>query len=197
MKPEEIKALIQATIKGKIKHFWIYILLSVIIGFGSAFATEFFKNKGKNLATKQDIENITRKIEDVKAQIQNQQEIEKQKRQLKYDAILSSLSLVDAYLSQVLTPNKEKKEKIKKQFATTEEAREIHNKLILTCESTEVVELFALIIFGPKDKTSKPQPLTTLLNKYRNMVRQELGFGKEIPLDEERAWVGWVPTEKK
>lgn len=193
MKPEEIKSLVQETVKGKTKNFWIYILLSAIIGVASAYSTEFFKNKAQNLATKQDIEEITRKIEDVKAQIENQQEIEKQKRQLKYDALLNSLTLIDAHLSQVLIPNKD--QKIKKQFSTVEEARKCHNNLILTCENTEVLDLFSRIMFGPKNKTEE-EPPTVLLNKYRNMIRKELGFGSELKLDEDRAWIGWVNFEK-
>jgi cell division protein FtsL len=175
MTPEEIKAIIENVLNEKFEYYWLYLLLAVLISLVSVFILQFLKDKGKNYATKQDIASITRKIEDVKAEIQNQQEVEKQKRQLKFDALLKSLNLMDAHLSQVLIPGDG--QKIKKQFATTEEARKCHSSLILTCQNTEILEMFSIIMFGQNVPESEKEPLTDLLNKYRNLVRKELDFG--------------------
>jgi len=195
MNPEEIKKIIETVIDDKIGYYWVYLILSVILSLLTVFVFQYLKEKGRNYATKKDIKDITRKIEDVKAEIQNQQEVEKQKRQLKYDALLQSLTLMDAHLSHLLIPMEG--QKIKKQFATVEEARKCHSSLILTCENTEILEMFSLIMFGPKDPNTEKEPPTDLLNRYRNLVRKELGFGTEIPLDRDRAWFGYANFEKE
>ncbi len=194
MTPEEIKALIEKTLNGSIKYYWIYLSISFFIGILLNIGVEFLKTKGQNIATKQDIEEITKKVEQVKAEIQKGQEVEKQKRELKYKALLTSLNLIDAHLSHVLIAPQG--QQIKKQYATTEEARTCHNSLILTCEDTKVLELFSLIMFGPKVKSSTQIPLTDSLNQYRNLVTKELGFGNDLILYRERAWFGKANFEK-
>lgn len=195
MNPEQIQKIIETAIDDKTSHYWVYILLSALVTLLSVFLFQYFGDKGKNYATKQDISTITQKIEEIKAKIQSEQEIEKQKRQLKYDALLNALILIDAFFSHMLIPGPG--QKIKKQYATTEEARRCHNSLILTCDNTEIVEKFSLIMFGPKDTEEEPIPLTDLLNDFRNLVRKELGFGNIIPLDRERAWFGYGNFENK
>lgn len=148
MTPEEIKIIIEKKISGSFKFYWIYLLIAFLIGIVSTMGLEFLKQKGQNLATKQDIESITAKVEQVKAQIQDGQEVERLKRELKYNAMLNSLSLIDAYFSHIIPP--QNGATITKQYATTQEARMCHNNLILTCEDTKVVELFSRIMFGPK-----------------------------------------------
>jgi hypothetical protein len=172
------------------------IILEVLIllcGLYLALFKSYFTEKGKNLATLEDIEDITKKVEEVKSEIQKQQLVEKQKRDLKYNALLNSLTLIDAHYSQLLAPGPG--QKIKRQHATTEEARRCHNDLILTSENIELIEMFSLIMFGNNDKVKEPP--TTLLNKFRNMIRKDLGFGNEIPLNEETAWFGYFTGEKE
>jgi uncharacterized membrane-anchored protein YhcB (DUF1043 family) len=66
MNPEDIKTIVETIVENKIKYFWIYVIISVIIGMASAFILEFLKTKGQNLATKSDIEILTNKVESVK-----------------------------------------------------------------------------------------------------------------------------------
>lgn len=66
MNPEEIKVLIETTIKGELEYQWLYVLLSGVFGLFVGGIIEYVKTKGKNIATKQDIEELTRKIEVVK-----------------------------------------------------------------------------------------------------------------------------------
>jgi len=194
MNPEQLQKLIETAIENKIEYYWVYPLFYVLSALITTFLFQYLKDKGKNYATKQDIAEITRKVEEVKAGIQNQQDVEKQKRQLKYDALLNALTLIDAHLSQALIPSQG--QKIKKQYATTEETRKCHSDLILTCENAEILEMFSLIMFGPKEKDQEEKPLTELLNTFRNLVRKELGFGNEIPLDRDRAWFGYSGLER-
>lgn len=195
MSPEEIKEIIGKIIDNKIEYYWIYLVLSAIVTSAIVLLFQYFNEKGKNYATKQDIADITRKIEEVKAEVQNQQEVEKQKRQLKYEALLQSLTLMDACLSHSIIPPEGIL--IKHQFATVEEARKCHNSLILTCEKTDVLEMFSSIMFKSKDPNEEQLPPTDLLNTYRNLVRKELGFGDQIPLDRENAWFASVNCEKQ
>jgi hypothetical protein len=66
MNPEEVRSIIENAIDGKFMSLWIYMLLSSIFGFVSAFLLEYLKTKGKNLATKSDIEALTKKVEEIK-----------------------------------------------------------------------------------------------------------------------------------
>ncbi|MCF8356053.1 MAG: hypothetical protein K9H48_16500 [Melioribacteraceae bacterium] len=68
MKPDEIQTIIETAIKNEIKYFWVYIILSVVIGIAGTYIFEYFKQKGKNLATKSDIKVLTEKVEDVKSE---------------------------------------------------------------------------------------------------------------------------------
>jgi len=154
----------------------------------------YLSEKGKNLATKEDISEITTKVEEVKSKIQNEQNIVKQKRELKYNAILHTLSLIDAHLSNNL--KQEDGQKIVKKFATTQEVRECHNSLILTCESKEKLDIFIRIMFGQESMNTADKNQTIVLNEYHNVVRKELGFGKELDLDEEKAWFGYINFEE-
>ncbi|MEO7991104.1 MAG: hypothetical protein ABI663_16260 [Chryseolinea sp.] len=106
---------------------------------------------------------------------------------MKFNSILTSLSIIDAFISQKYNPKNG--EKLDKQTSSTEEVRACHNNLILTCENTEIVDLFAKIMLPPNDTSFQQDPIRRL-NEYRNLVRRELGFGKELKLDTVNAWFG-------
>lgn len=192
MTPEEIKALIERTISGSVKYYWIYLVISFFVGIALTIGVEYFKQKGQNIATKQDISIITEKIEQVKAQIQNNQEIEKQKRELKFKSLLSSLTIIDAFFSHKYNANGKV---FDKQNSSTEEVRTCHNNLILTCENTEIIDLFTKILLPPKDRSVNQDPIP-LLNEYRNLVRKELGFGEPLKLDTVNSWFGTTVFNK-
>ena len=118
--------------------------------------------RSKNLATKQDIEEITQKIESVKAEIARAESINQAKFQLKHQACLDALALVDAHFSHTL--KSPEGVELTKQFTTIEQARACHSKLILSCEDTKLLEKFAEIMFGPKTKheEGKPRLMKTL-----------------------------------
>jgi hypothetical protein len=196
MDPEELKTLIETVISNKIKYFWVYILLSGIFGIAAAYSIEYFKNKGKNLATKQDIEEITKKVEGIKADIKANQEVETQKRQLKYNALMNSLKMIDAHLSNFLVFKDGTK--INKQYASVSEVRECQNSLILTCDNPKVIEKFHEILFAKSGLDSEQvNKLLLSINEYRNLVRDELGFGAEIELDKNNIWIPSINFAKE
>lgn len=144
----------------------------ILLGLGAAsllfksFVPKYLEEKGKNLATKQDVEDITEKVENVKAEISRSQSVFQAKYRLKHDACLDALKMVDAHFSHTLQYPDGKS--IVKQFATTEQARDCHSKLILACENMEILAVFDEIMFGPKDSAQSKTPPTDLLNRFRN-----------------------------
>ena len=169
-------------------NYLIYVGTAILIIVGS----EFFKTKGQNLATKQDIGEITKEVEQIKSTINISQEIDKQKRELKVKSLLNSLTIIDAFISQKYNANGSI---IDKQNSSTEEVRSCHNNLILTCEDTSIINLFTKILLPPRDSIIHQDPIL-LLNQYRNLIRKELGFGIELKLDSIHSWFGHTLFKK-
>lgn len=98
MTPEDIKTIVEIIIENKIKYFWVYILLSVILGMASTFFLEFIKRKGQNFATKSDIKILTNKVESVKYDYLKKIEEYKKVLSAKYELEKTLISSkVDAY----------------------------------------------------------------------------------------------------
>ncbi|OGP71646.1 MAG: hypothetical protein A2W09_04280 [Deltaproteobacteria bacterium RBG_16_50_11] len=66
MKPEELKAAIDAAIGAKIILSYPQLALFVFITAVVAYFGAYFKKKGENLATSEDVRLLTQKFEDVK-----------------------------------------------------------------------------------------------------------------------------------
>lgn len=66
MTMQNINTIVETIIEGKIKYFYLYNVLSFALGLLGSYFIEFFKTKGKNLATKSDIDLLTSKVESVK-----------------------------------------------------------------------------------------------------------------------------------
>lgn len=120
------------------------------------------------------------------AEIQKDLAIQKAAFELKLAACLEALSIVDAYFSTLDwkgTPQPEAQE------LSTPKARECYNKLALTCENPKVIEAFAnaLCLRNPDEE---PKTITAdVILDLRNLMRQELGFGKSLTLPREKAWI--------
>ncbi|MEM0542133.1 hypothetical protein WFZ85_05870 [Flavobacterium sp. j3] len=171
------------------------VLEIIIIGLGLylAFIKSYMEEKGKNLATKEDISAITKQIEGVKSEIEIQKDISKQKRELKYEALLKSLNLIDAYLSNFILDST-----IEKQYATAEETRECYNNLILSCDNQETIDTFVKIMMEEKPKDILgTQYVLKELQGYRNIIRKELGFGEALVTNSNYIWISNVPYELK
>lgn len=173
------------------KYFGIFgcgAIFAAVVGFWffKSYVPSYFSEKGKNLATKEDVEGITRKVEGVKAELSSLGAVEEQRRKLRHEACIDALSVIDAHFAQLY---KSENPAPAPQPISTQKAREAHSKLILSCKDIRIVEKFCEIFFGPEAEKPKKVP-TDLLNEFRNLIRAELGFGEALLLDRNRAWVG-------
>jgi hypothetical protein len=186
MTPEDFKEIIEAALAQSTGMDYTQIGLLVLISGAGAFFGAYLKEKAKSVVTKEDITEITTKVENVKRSIDAIKNSENTKYELKYKACIESLRLIDAHLSHTLSdPNGVE---ITKQTASTEEARACHNNLILSCESKCLIDMFNSIMFDSSSET----PPTDQLNNFRNLIRKELGFGEELSLDRDNAWFGKI-----
>lgn len=172
----------------------VSLMLQIVIVAGIALAAlfpkkflgKYIEKKAENLATKEDIDEITRRIELVRAQIGREQAVLDAKYKLKHKACLDSLALIDAFYSvNLISPDCKQPFREEK---TTLDARRCHSELILACENSAIVDKFLDILFRNKNESGFVRPPTDLLNEFRNLVRAELGFGDPIKLDREVAW---------
>ncbi len=185
----DIQQIIQGVIDNQINYDWVYIIISGVVWLIWAGLYSYFQSKWKNLATKEDIWIITKEIESVKAVFQSDLATENKKRDLKNKCIFKSLELIDCHFSQIFSENNN----VSKQYATTGEARECHNELILSC-GEEILSLFNHIMFTQPWKYKKLP--TDLLNDFRNAARKELGFWEGLELNRENTWFWKVGFER-
>ncbi|MGL4955637.1 MAG: hypothetical protein ACRC9X_00475, partial [Bacteroidales bacterium] len=155
---------------------------------------QYLMLKDQKLASQKDVQEVMEEVEGLKQTIQNIQTVELQKREWKYKALLSSLNLIDAHLSHTLSSVE--KQKIDKQYASTQDARVCYNNLMLSCENTNIIKLFTSIMFGPKQHEKNPEQQTAILSQYRQLVREELGFDTREQSDEEKTWIRHIISEK-
>ena len=69
-------------------------------------------------------------------------------------------------------------------------ARNCHNKLVLTCDSKEVIDLFRYIVIP---FAGKPPVTMDIIVDLREAIRSEIGFGN-ISIDSNRdlSWIGTI-----
>ncbi|MEN6668908.1 hypothetical protein AAJP47_00855 [Psychrobacter sp. B38] len=155
----------------------------------------YSSEKGKNLATREDIEEITRKIENVKSEYLIELETVRvelskslhQKNEvwiMKRNACLKALNLANAVLSNYEYTNISEGD-MTPQRESIESARSCFNELACTCEGSEVIQQLKKIMF-------ENGTLDSIVD-LRNAVRKELGFETEsIDLDRDCAFIGKI-----
>ncbi len=167
------------------------ILLLVIASAIAAFFGAYLKEKAKSTVTKGDIEEITKKIETVKLDIKKIDHVYVRKYELKYSACLKLLEILDAHISHVITTDNDgNKIVLDKQYTTEMEARKCHNELLLTIDNDNIIKEFLEIMMG---STSNP---IIALDKIRQLIREELGFGKKLYTDSKNTWLGIIKFKK-
>ena len=91
MNYEQIKTIIEEAINNATIFDWrIYALIIVCSAIGGFFGA-YLKKKAENLATKEDIENITKKIEEIRSEYSKQLELHKASLQLSNQLKLAAL----------------------------------------------------------------------------------------------------------
>ncbi len=107
--------------------------------------------------------------------------------QLKKSACLNALNIANAVISNFGYENV-KSGDIKAQYATIETVRACHNDLAIICDSPDVLNQLKHIMFGK----GTPAEIVSL----RAAVRKELGMGKQIDLDTDKAFIGKINCEE-
>jgi len=82
MGPEEIKKIVESAIQDGLGFIWWHYLIVVILICGSFFIEAYFKRKGQDLATRENIEDLTSLVESVKKDIRDNESIAQAKRQM-------------------------------------------------------------------------------------------------------------------
>lgn len=107
--------------------------------------------------------------------------------EVKKNAILRSLRLLDDYMSSAEWSDKTIKPIMKMDLTTeylTIEARECYNELIVTCKNSEIIKCFNKIVFSNMFSSD-------YLQEFREKCREELGL-KEIDLKEQTTFINYV-----
>lgn len=167
------------------------ISIPIIEYFGlKKFNDSYMKEKGKNLATKEDIQDLTALTEEIKVLYQTQQYRYEHIYDIKKEVIQESLDVLDDYFSWetfssgVIPIRKDMDEK-----ELTLKVRKCYNQLVLTCESNVLPELFLKMVMDSNlDKLE-------LYNAYRNAARKEMGLEKVLELDEKSVFLSRVSTK--
>lgn len=148
MSAEEIRVIVESAIQKNLYFEWWPYLVIAILSSISAFFGAWLKKRGEDFATKQSIRDLTHLVETIKEEIRRNETIAQAKRQMKHDACLNALSVIDGFFSHFFigaTP----------QSVDASKNREAHNKLILACDNPKIVELFTEILCGPTLYTTK------------------------------------------
>ncbi len=168
----------------------ISVIVGILSGLGiKSFFDKYMAKKAENLATKEDIKELTRLSEEIKSEFINKQHHEKQLYNIKLDTINDSLDFIDKYISwhtidSGITPVRED---LSEQEMTVI-ARHCYNRLILTCQNEELINCFNQICF---DNDANIFELYVI---FRNLARKELGLG-EPSLDKNNVFYSIVSTK--
>ncbi len=152
------------------------------------YTDSYMSEKGKNLATKEDIREITKKTEEVKASFQNMQFQKQQIYKVKLDTIQESLDFIDVYISWLRFDGRIPEREITNRNELTIRGRKCYNKLSLTCEDSNLLNIFNQILF------EDPTNILEKYNSYRNMARIEMGLQTPLNLDKDKVFFSFIST---
>ncbi|MAH06162.1 MAG: hypothetical protein CL561_11460 [Alphaproteobacteria bacterium] len=189
------------------------VIISIIVAGGLGFcwavrslkkySDSYFREKGKNLASKEDIAELTRIARAVEAEVRHIDRVEERRYELKYQACMDALEIVDSIFchlewtvpvegsngkNRIVTITSED---MPTQTVKASEVRRCHSNLQITCKNKEVLDQFNLLLFGGADNL----PMTLL--KFRKLIKEELQFEGELPKDERQIWFSGVFPELK
>ncbi|MGD0208491.1 MAG: hypothetical protein ABSC89_12885 [Verrucomicrobiota bacterium] len=71
MTPEQLQQYVDTALKQRDQFNLVFYPLTIVLSIGGAWLISYFREKGKNLATKEDIAEITRKQEEIKKELGN------------------------------------------------------------------------------------------------------------------------------
>lgn len=178
------------------------IFISAGAGAGIAFLLRtYFNEKIKNSVKheydirlesyKSELKNaVDKDLESYKSKIKELESKNLDKWEIKREACLKALNLADSALS-----NKEWLEDIKQRVVKNEidtiTVRECYNQLACSCDFPETLTEFKRVLglLGPV--------AGDVIVDFRNAIRKELNFGKEIDIDREKAFIVRIRGDEK
>ncbi len=131
----------------------------------------------------------TEKLEHLKDEIQEMSRIKQARWEIKRQACLEALSVVDAVYSNTEWHFGEHTPVIARQKVDVGTARAAMNKLALACDDVGVLRAYAKAL-GLHEPGEEMHLNPASINDLRNAARHELGFGRELSLDPAKAWIG-------
>jgi hypothetical protein len=69
MTPEQLQQYVDAALKQRDQFSLVFYPLTIVLSIGGAWLISYVREKGKNLATKEDVSEITRKVESIKTDL--------------------------------------------------------------------------------------------------------------------------------
>lgn len=137
---------------------------------------------------------ITQRLDQLRAEAEEKGRLQRERWQIKRESCLRALDIIDRVLTNVLWSDQTRPADsiaIKRLPVDTQEARDVMNRLILSCDHYQVVVLFLKAI-GINENGEMSDPDLQALQELRNVIRKELGFGEEIYLPSDIAWLTFV-----
>jgi hypothetical protein len=126
----------------------------------------------------------------IKAAIKSEAFVQRSIFELKREACLEALTVVDSALSQREWKQGGKVLPVAKQSLDIAAARSAYNKLSLTCRNPVIVELYAKTLGLRAPDEALENSNGDLIVDLRNAMREELGFGQVLNFDRNKAWIG-------
>ena len=102
MNEQEILSVVQASIENSKGLNPTQLLFMVVVGGVSAFFGAYISEKGKRTAYKEDIEDITSRIETIKLSIDSLKNTESAKYEMKHESCLEAVSYTHLTLPTIL-----------------------------------------------------------------------------------------------
>jgi hypothetical protein len=128
----------------------------------------------------------------MRADLEERGRLHRERWQIKRDACLAALRIVDSVLTTLPWGDSSRAGGIlhvKRLPVEAQEARDAMNRLILSCDSPEVVLLFLNSVGLMESGETAEEIDMGAVQKLRNAIRRELGFGNEFTFPSALAWV--------
>jgi hypothetical protein len=124
------------------------------------------------------------RLEQFKADLRNSEAVRQARWEIKRQACLEALRVVDTFFSHQNWTGLSKPTETQGSIDVAK-ARECYNALALSCNSEEVLQQFKRCL-GLANVPIRADMVVDL----RNAIRRELEFGKEVDCDRANAWIG-------
>jgi hypothetical protein len=135
---------------------------------------------------------LARALESIRSDLAERQRLNRERWDLKREACLAALSVVDKVLTHIPWEDRTKpgaQLRVARLRVDPSEARDAMNRLILACDDPTVVHLFLKCI-GLQDSGEAADAIDPAeVQDLRNSIRRELGFGTDLQLNPNLSWI--------